>query len=199
MMDIIRSFLAADISDPARKEVAALVTSLEQLGADVGWVKPENLHFTLKFLGYASQDQVSRTKDLMASISLEQKSFSVHLAGLGGFPNLDRPAVLWVGLDEGAQAMGVLAQKLELGVSAIGFHEEGRPFSAHLTLGRVRSSRALSNLSQKIKLSTFSSSHRIVLDHLTFYKSTLTQQGPIYEVIAKTYFQKTLHSDGSKF
>lgn len=189
-MDILRSFLAADISDPVRKEAAGLILRLETGDADVKWITPQNLHFTLKFLGHLTHQQVLGVKDFIFEVGSRREPFSIHLSGVGAFPSLDRPSVIWIGVDEGAAEMADLAGELARKASLIGLHdEEARPFSAHLTLGRVRSVRRLASFAGQLKESAFSSTHKVVVDHITLYKSTLTPAGSVYEPLAVTSFK----------
>src|SRR3990172_12746323 len=112
-MEKIRSFVAIHLSDEVREAVASLIDSFRPFGRSVGWVKPENLHFTLKFLGYQSEEQLSRVKDGLVEATTGITSFELSLVGLGGFPDLRRPRVLWVGASDGADAAIALAQKVE--------------------------------------------------------------------------------------
>lgn len=186
MAELIRSFIAVDIPDTVKDELVSLILSLQKAEADVKWVRRENLHLTLKFLGQISEDQVIHTRQILERMSKEQRRFSFHLAGLGGFPTLRHPRVLWVDTDRGRETLEVLAAKIESEIAQIGIKGEDRPFSPHLTLGRIRSPRNLQKLSALMERTEFSSSEEILLDHVTFYKSILSPKGSIYEVIQES-------------
>lgn len=183
MSDKIRCFIAVDIPDSFKEELKDLLVSLKKHGADVKWVKAENLHVTLKFLGDATGLQVEAVKNSLFQIVKGQKRFTVHLSGLGGFPDLKKPRVIWAGMDEGGEALGVLAAKVQREAETLGFQKEDHEFSAHLTIGRVKSFRKLAPLVKAIETAPFSSRSKFEVDHLTFYKSTLTPQGSLYEPI----------------
>ena len=188
MAELIRSFIAVDIPDSVKSELVSLILSLQKAEADVKWVRKENLHLTLKFLGRISEDQVTHTQQILERISKKQQRFSFHLAGLGGFPTLEHPRVLWAGIDRGVKMLEALAAKIESEIAQIGIKGEDHPFSPHLTLGRVRSPKNLQKLAALMEQTNFSSSEEILLDHVTFYKSILSPKGSIYEVIQKSQF-----------
>src|SRR3989304_8243289 len=145
-MERIRSFVAILLSEEVREAVASLIESLRPLGRSVAWVKSENLHLTLKFLGNQSQEQLSRTKDGLVEATAGVASFELSLVGLGGFPDLRRPRVLWVGASDGAEAAIILAQKVEESLHRRGLPREERPFSSHLTIGRLKDPRGFEPL-----------------------------------------------------
>jgi len=183
-----RTFIAVEISEAVKSELSSLISSLKDVRADVKWVKLENLHLTLKFLGQTTGDQVALVKESLQEIVSKERPFLIHFSGLGGFPSLKRPRVLWVGIDEGAEFLKELSERVESTVAAIGFLRENRPFSAHLTLGRVRPTKNLQGLISKVKETRFCSAEKIEVNSLSFYKSVLTPAGSIYELIQKSPF-----------
>ncbi|MBI1976480.1 MAG: RNA 2',3'-cyclic phosphodiesterase [Candidatus Omnitrophica bacterium] len=182
----IRSFIALDIPDKVKNELSLLVSTLEKTGADVKWVKKENFHLTLKFLGQITEEQVNHVKRILEKISQKQRRFSFHLSGLGSFPDLRRPRVLWVGIDRGVEMLEVLTEKIESEIAQTGIKGENRLFSPHLTLGRVRSPRNLQKLVTCMEQVDFSSSEEIFPEHVSLYKSILSPKGSVYEVIAES-------------
>jgi 2'-5' RNA ligase len=164
-----------------RREIEVLLVPLKKAGADAKWIPPGNLHFTLKFLGSASPDQISRIKNSLKKLCARQRPFLVHCAGLGGFPDLDHPKVLWVGADEGESELRALAAAVEAEMAGSGFAKEERDFSPHLTIGRVRGGKNLDRLVHEMKKAAFSSAEKAVMGHLTLYKSFLTREGSAYE------------------
>jgi len=179
----IRCFIALDLPEGLKKEIEGLLSSLKKAGADVKWVHPGNLHFTLKFLGNAAPDQISQIKNSLEKLCARQKPFLVHCAGLGGFPDLDRPKVLGVRADEGTSELKALAATVETEMAGSGFAREERDFSTHLTLGRVRNGKNLDRLVREMKKTAFSSTEKAVVGHLTLYKSLLTREGSVYELL----------------
>ena len=134
----IRSFIALDLPEGLKKELETLLFSLKKCGADVKWVHPANLHLTLKFLGDVTPDRLPLVKERLTAVAARQKPFFIHCAGLGGFPDLERPRVLWAGADQGESELKTLAASVEAEMSGVGFAKEERDFAAHLTVGRVK-------------------------------------------------------------
>jgi 2'-5' RNA ligase len=139
----VRLFLAIEICDAVRERaveiVAAAKTSLPGTSA-VRWIPRENLHITLWFIGEAPE---ARAAAILAAINrpFETSSFDVHFEGLGSFPRSGTPRVLWLGVKKGAESLAALHGELATRLHALGLEPEPRPFSAHLTLGRVKSTR----------------------------------------------------------
>ena len=179
----LRAFIALDLPDVLKKEIEELLFRLKKAGADVKWVHPQNMHLTLKFLGDTPPDRIALVKSSLDDLGARQKPFQMHCAGLGGFPDLNHPRVLWAGVDEGEEALKALADAVESEAAKIGFPREDRAFSAHLTLGRVRGRMNLERLVREMKAIPFSSAEKAVMDHLTLYKSILTKEGSVYEPI----------------
>lgn len=133
-----RAFVAVELPEALRARCGAVTERLRGEAGKVSWVKPGNLHLTLKFLGYATPSQAERLIDSLTHKLAKLSPFELELRGLGVFPSLDRPRVIWVGVAEGAPALCELAQKVEGSAAKAGFPREARAFSPHLTLGRVK-------------------------------------------------------------
>jgi RNA 2',3'-cyclic 3'-phosphodiesterase len=135
-----RTFIAVHIPDAVRRDISELIGGLRSRdGADVKWVRPESLHLTLKFLGDVKQGSIGVIGDAIEKAVSAQSAFELELGGTGAFPSPRRPGVLWIGVRRGAESLSALAGTVESALAGIGFEREKRPFSAHLTLGRVRS------------------------------------------------------------
>lgn len=135
----IRTFIAIHLSQDARRRLTETIRwMVSEVPSGVRWVDPEGIHLTLKFLGDiepALVEDVLRAMEQAASGTLP---FQVHLNGLGVFPNLRRPRVLWAGVGGDMDALGALQEKVEAAMEGLAFPRERRAFSPHLTLGRVR-------------------------------------------------------------
>lgn len=137
-MGAVRSFIAVNIPDELREQISGIQEQLRQTGERVSWTKPGNLHITLRFLGDVEEKRIDELAGLVTRVAGMRSKFSVSLNEVGAFPNLRRPRVLWIGIQEGAQELKRLAVDLENGLAKIGFPREARTFSAHLTIGRVK-------------------------------------------------------------
>ena len=146
----MRAFIGIGLSDDARAALARLQGALGESGVDVTWVAPALLHVTLKFLGEIAEAQRQSVEALLRRLAEREQAFMLGLAGVGAFPSMSAPRVVWVGLSEGSDALARIAGTIETEGRAIGMRQEERPFSPHLTLGRVRSSRSLAALIQRL-------------------------------------------------
>jgi len=184
----MRTFIAIELSDGVRRELARLQDELRASGADVKWAKPENIHLTLKFLGNVDEDKIGGIKTVLDEIASTLLTFEISLFKTGAFPSLNSPRVIWVGIDKGCAETEKCASFIEERLEKIGFPKEERPFSAHLTLGRTRSPKNKASLTEK--LSTLSvEPASCPVKGITLFQSTLTPKGPIYTLLHVANFK----------
>jgi 2'-5' RNA ligase len=138
MNETIRTFISVHIPGAVREAIGSWMGRLRPIGEDVKWVRCENLHLTLKFLGDVEESRVAAVGSAVEKAVSSRPPFNLALGGTGAFPNVRRPSVLWIGVPLGAEPMVALAAGIESELAGLGFDREKRPFSAHLTLGRVR-------------------------------------------------------------
>jgi RNA 2',3'-cyclic 3'-phosphodiesterase len=136
-MNAIRSFIAIELPQAIQQKLDEIMTSLKSpRTSTVRWVPAHNIHLTIKFLGDVSPvNMETLMKMLKAEVSL-QRAFSISIAGVGAFPTIHRPRVLWVGITAPPQ-LASLVRLVEGETEKLGYGTEERPFSPHLTLGRV--------------------------------------------------------------
>jgi 2'-5' RNA ligase len=133
----IRSFVAVLLDEPTRTAVSALIDHLRPLSRAVGWVPAQNLHLTLKFLGNQSPERLEEVTEALRAAAAGQPPFTVTFHGVGAFPGIERPRILWVGLAHGAVEARTLQERVEQALEQRGVPREGRPWHPHLTVGRV--------------------------------------------------------------
>lgn len=181
----IRSFIAIKLSAAIKDELAGLQDELKGSNSDVKWVRSGIIHLTLKFLGEIAEDKAAEVKNVLKEVSSRHNPFKISLSDIGGFPGLAHPRVIWVGIDAGSLEAQALAREIDEGLSQIGFEKETRPFTSHLTIGRVRSGRGLDRLVSKIKTLNFTSKATCGVNKVILFQSTLSQKGalhtPLYE------------------
>ena len=135
----LRLFVAIEIGDGVRRALSDVQSELRKCGlGSVRWVRPEGIHLTLKFLGETPAGQVPAIKQALASAVVGVSPHQLTLAGLGAFGSKRSPRVLWVGLEGDTETLAGLQGQVERALETAGFPREPRPFSAHLTLARVR-------------------------------------------------------------
>ncbi|PIU42143.1 MAG: RNA 2',3'-cyclic phosphodiesterase [Candidatus Omnitrophica bacterium CG07_land_8_20_14_0_80_42_15] len=183
MEEQTRSFIAIELCSDIKEELASLIEKLKSSGADVKWVEPLNIHLTLKFLGGMSLDEIDTIKNVMDKTKNKFKAFQMSLSQVGAFPKLSYPRVIWVGVNDGKEKAKEIYDFLESELEKEFFEKEERPFSPHLTIGRVKSLKNKEALKSSIENLKFSSAKTSLVDHVTLFKSTLTPKGSIYTPI----------------
>jgi len=179
-MEEIRSFIAVEVPQLLRARMAELQKELQSTAADVKWARPESVHLTLKFLGYLPAEDLEKISSAIEPSISVWEPFELWIHGLGCFPSTRNPRVLWVGIDRGGKEVSELQKEVEKKVADAGFPPEDRPFTPHLTLGRVRSSRGKGPLIRAIEshkdweVGTFKASE------VDLFKSELRPSGAIY-------------------
>jgi 2'-5' RNA ligase len=150
----------------------------------VSWVKLENLHYTLKFLGELGEDGARRAGEAAREAAASVDAFDVGLSAPGAFPNARQARVLWIGCDQGAKEFIELARRVDVALSQRGFEREKRAFSPHLTIGRVREFRHDWTAALAISPSPAGeSAARFRVSEVRVMKSTLSPKGSIYETV----------------
>jgi 2'-5' RNA ligase len=176
----MRTFIAIALSPEIRRGLAGIQSELKRSDADVKWVEPENIHLTLKFLGEVTKEFLPKVKEVLAGVASRFKPFEISIAGIGAFPKLDYPRVVWVGIEKGKAQTKAIAEKLDEELEKLGFAREEHEFSAHLTIGRVRSSKNKERLKQLITDYGLRITDYEQIETVTLFQSTLTPNGPIY-------------------
>ena len=180
-----RCFVAVDIDDASIKAALLRVQSaIEATGADVKCVEEENIHITLKFLGEIPEATTTQVSELVRGIAF--KPFSLNFQGVGVFPALSRPSVVWAGVTGDVSEMLAVFTELERGLSTLGFEPERRPFQPHVTLCRVRSGRNRAQLAESVTAMVDEEFGELRVGHICLKRSVLTRGGPIYSTVAES-------------
>jgi 2'-5' RNA ligase len=185
----MRCFIATDINDRLRKEIEKLQSEFKRRiknQTGIKWVNPELIHLTLKFLGDVEDQRADEITDAIQLVCAEQKSFELQFSTVGTF---GRPAkVLWLGMDKQPAELEKVVQDIEQGFEELGFEKEQRPFSAHLTLARIKDDRPNRQLAEFIDNFGKVNAGSITVDSVCIYKSQLTSDGPVYTLLRKINF-----------
>lgn len=191
MAGAIRAFIAAELPESVKKAAADAVAYLGRKGLRLRWVKPENMHLTLKFLGDTDPALVPELAAALGQSVSGAAPIALSAEGLGVFPNPARARVVWMGLSGETARLAALAGGLDSLLSDLGFEPETRPFAAHLTLGRSRDrvdggllARAMAQYAQSGRAPA-----AFTLDRLVLFKSDLRPQGPIYTRLAESMLE----------
>lgn len=180
----MRLFVAVCLPQEIRDGLAAVQDRLRRAQADVSWVKPVNLHITLKFLGETEPKRLERIGPVLGDAARSVARFSLAVAGVGTFGGRT-PRVVWVGVREGAAALEALAGAVESGLVRVGFPKERRGFTAHFTLGRVRSTRHAEALLAAIRDEPLVSLGIVPVEEYVLMQSRLDPGGSVYTALER--------------
>lgn len=183
-MDTTRTFIAVFPPPDVVERIARALDVLKQPGDGVGWVRPANVHYTLRFLGDLDADGVVATRRAAADAARAAAPFRVTLGAPGLFPNDRRPRILWLGAAGGAPALTALAAGLEAALLAEGLGAADKAFTPHLTLGRVRDTADGPAVASRFRAAEFPGDV-FEVSELVVVKSTLDPRGAKYESLAK--------------
>lgn len=176
----MRTFIAVELPQHVKAALEEVQKELKETGADVRWVRPESIHLTLKFLGEIDEESVVRIRKVMEGVASAHRPFEVEVKGMGCFPNLKQPRVIWVGVLDRQKALASLQEGVEEAVGLLGFEREERPFRPHLTLGRVRTAKGRQALLERMG-------------------SMLGQEFGTFEVHSVILFKSDLHPSGARY
>ena len=186
--ETIRAFIAIELDDAITKMIGDIERQLASLDCDIRLVKPENCHLTLKFLGEIRIKKIPSIVDVVGSQVKKSSRLSFHLTGLGAFPSLHAPRIVWVGVGDHDSHIANFVNSLENTLGNIGIEKEDKSFHPHITMGRVKSNKNASRISKFIKSHGVLNNVSQITREITLFKSTLNALGPRYESIGKFAF-----------
>jgi 2'-5' RNA ligase len=160
-----------------------LVDRLQSQRTRIKWVAPEHMHLTLRFLGEVDDAVVARVKTAVHEAGAVTAPFDVLLEGVGGFPDAARAEVVWVGVTRGAGELARLHQRLSDRLAPAGFPPEGRPFKAHLTLGRRKDHTPDPEFRRRLEAAAHDVIGQCPLHSVSLMRSVLGAKGPTYSTL----------------
>ncbi|WNM62982.1 RNA 2',3'-cyclic phosphodiesterase [Candidatus Nitrospira neomarina] len=186
----LRVFLAVELSLDLRRKVVELQCQLRESLPMVNWVRPESIHLTLKFLGYVDASLVEPVLTAIEPIRTSQPPLTLEVQGLGVFPHLRRPRVLWIGCTGDIPALFKLVSRIEGAMEPLGFPPEDKPYFPHLTLARIKHDQSQVGgvlthsglLEQPRNLGIFH------VDRITLFRSDVSQSGAEYTALRTVPF-----------
>ena len=176
---MLRLFIALPLEAEVERALGRVVEDLRHQGGRISWVAPENIHLTIKFLGETEESMLPDIKNQLDSFVKSYRPVLSSVAHLGAFPNLQRPRVIWAGIEQEHETLVQMADEMDLRMNKLGWEPEGKKFRAHFTLGRVRAPKGLDALTDYIRQYQFTAVP-FTFDRVVLFKSTLTPQGAIY-------------------
>jgi 2'-5' RNA ligase len=182
MSEKIRSFIAFDLSnDSVVNRIAAAQKMIIQTNADVKLVEPKNIHVTVRFLGEINPEMVEKVYSAMKNV--KYTPFNIQLTGLGVFPTINYPRIVWAGITDGSEQLKRIWEQLEPQLHDLGFAPEPEGFTPHLTIARVRSGANKQRLVDLVERHENYDFGNIRGDCLKLKKSQLSPKGPAYTTL----------------
>jgi len=191
---MLRAFIAIKLSDELRGHIGEVQAELKRraFGRDgLGWVRPEGIHLTLRFLGDIAEEQVEALGALLRDVVAGMMPFVLEARGIGAFPNPRAPRVIWLGLQGTPEAMASLHRmhaRVEEGVAGLGFPRESRAFTAHLTLARVRDRHSGAALAKVLEANRDRAVGSFTAASVGLIKSELRPAGAVYTTLVEVPF-----------
>lgn len=181
-MELLRSFIAIDLPDDLRNQILQLQKDLSPItNSFIRWTKLENIHLTLKFLGDVEKQRLNNVIKILEEIACTEVPFVLFISNTGVFPNLKRPRIVWVGINQ-SESLTKLVQRIEDKLTILGFDAEDRPYKPHLTIGRIRSYCTLKE--SLILAGALDSTNKIkasfLVSQIALYRSDLKSEGAEY-------------------
>ncbi|MCL4459256.1 MAG: RNA 2',3'-cyclic phosphodiesterase [Chloroflexi bacterium] len=194
--EMFRTFIAIELPPEIRMEMAEVQNWLRAEAAKrrydiaraIRWVDPDAIHLTLKFLGDVAAHMVPQIEQELRQAVGEHSSFTLRLGKLGVFPHPKRPRVLWVGLEGDLPQLVALQAQVDNVLGKLGFSQEKRPFSPHLTLGRVRESvdpKTQESIGEVVEFAPVPIPATFVVESIAVMRSQLRPTGPLYSRMAE--------------
>ena len=179
---ILRTFISVPVPNSVKNVKQMLTSTCEDEKVDIRWVKHNNLHITLHFLGYTPEKEIPQLKRMLSKIIKSQKAFDLTISKTGKFPDNDKPSVLYLGLEGNLKPLNELVNDIKKNISSIGYNKDLKEFTPHVTVGKI-------NYPQKFNpdLSTFLNSSydkiKFTVDKIQFVSSESLPEGVVYSIL----------------
>lgn len=185
----MRSFIGISLPVGLKKDIYDIQKKLDSTSNKIKWVKKENLHLTLKFIGNISEKLTPKILNHMKEAVTGIKTLSFNGNIIGAFPKIRHPKVIWIGSTEKNNKLHELFQRVEDALFHLHIEKEKRKFHPHITIGRTKQFNQKKELINLLNQITFSP-HIMKITTLTLYKSKLSPKGPIYKTLGKCELER---------
>ena len=185
---VIRCFVAVEVPEPIQASLKPVQTHLQsRIHKGVSWTKPGNFHLTLKFLGDVRPEAINEISEAIQRVAAAHPPFSIAFGGIGAFPNLARPRVIWMGIKQGTSTVSRLAKAVNRELTHLGFSTDNR-FHPHLTLARLRTATDLEPLKNILRKYDTIVGGSMRVKEITLMQSQLHPNGAIYTPLSVCHF-----------
>ena len=184
-MKNIRSFIAIKLAPDVNRHSTRMLQRLRQSNDGIKWVPTDNLHLTLKFLGDVDNTEVPDVCNVIHKVCSHHPPFHLDFGGTGAFPSIERPRILYAGINDASGALTKIVSQLETSLAELGFKQEPRDYVPHLTLGRTRSTSRMANSDVMERLAAEEETELggMLVSSLQLVASFLDKSGPTYQIM----------------
>jgi 2'-5' RNA ligase len=183
----LRCFISINLPETIRRSLKEVIDDLRDINADIRWVAADNIHLTLKFLGSTDATIIDAMREHLQKKLASYNRFYIKIAGVGCFPSARRPRVIWAGV-EYSDILSELRADIDAVISGFGFAPDNRPFSPHLTLGRVQSMKGVPEVMRRCSALTEKDFGTVSATGVHIMKSELRPAGAVYSSLAEISF-----------
>src|SRR3989338_2873786 len=189
--ELIRAFIAIELPARIAQGLEKIQDGLKDETNKVAWVKPENIHLTIKFLGDIETNKIDSITKVLEDAAGNLSNFKISIKGIGAFPTIENPRVLLVGIEEDDTNVSQLYNNFEHGLTALGFEREQRTFKPHLTLGRIKFLKDKKLLKQRFEKIADINLGQFTAAGLYLFESKLTPEGAVHTKLKEVKFKRT--------
>jgi 2'-5' RNA ligase len=185
-MPRLRTFIAVELSPRVISRAGALIDELRVVGAEINWVRPQQMHLTLKFLGDVADTEAPDICRVINQVAADFEPFEVVCRGAGAFPNVNDPRTLWIGIQDGAEELKELQAAIDDALHVkLGYGKERRGFHPHLTIGRVKHvpPEKREQLAELLEQQADFDADLAIVDEVVTFASFLGRGGPRHDPI----------------
>lgn len=175
-----RTFLAIKLPEDIIESIRRIQKKIMANNLNIKFVKPENIHLTLKFLGDTPISDIEEINRSMKNAASDFSPFLLAAKGIGVFPDLHRPRVIWIGISQETDSLVLLQKKLDKELEKIGFNREKRTFKGHLTIGRIKGKIDKKLFNEILHQYQTFCSKTFSADKIYLFQSLLKPSGPVY-------------------
>ncbi len=186
----VRCFIAIELPPALKEEIAIRTEKVRRSGADARWVRADNLHLTLKFLGSVPEESLEEIKSALAGAARSHEGFRLRFRGAGVFPGRSRPRVVWIDVEDSGRLLA-LQKDIEEAMAALGYEAEDRPFSEHLTIGRLKSPKRRDILLRELDALAVEDFGELEVAEVALMRSTLRPGGAEYSKLFAAHLGKS--------
>ena len=188
---LIRTFIAIPVPESVFVLQGNLKNTIEKKTGKVRWVKRDQLHLTLKFVGDTPEESIDDVRDVMQKVANQMTPFKIFIQGVGCFPKIERPRVMWVGLDGAIDKLNQLVTAVHDGLHPLGFPREEKEFHPHITMARAKyPQKKTPDISSFLNTTYDPIPFRI--EKIQFISSELFPNGPVYTILGTHFFGNNL-------